>query len=58
MIWQTLSDFIAMGGYAPYVWGAVGTTAAALALEVRALRARRRAALDDIDLIVRMKGRV
>jgi heme exporter protein D len=58
MIWQTWSDFIAMGGYAAYVWGAVGTTAAALALEVAALRARRRAALDDIDVIVRMKGRV
>ena len=58
MIWQTWADFIAMGGYALYVWGAVGTTAAALALEVAALRARRRAALDDIDVIVRMKGRV
>jgi len=58
MIWQTWSDFIAMGGYALYVWGAVGTAVAALALEVAALRARRRAALDDIDVIVRMKGRV
>jgi heme exporter protein D len=47
-----------MGGYAAYVWGAVGTTAAALALEVAALRARRRAALDDVDLIVSLKGRV
>jgi len=58
MIWHTWSDFLAMGGYAAYVWGAVGTTAAALAFEVAALRARRRAALDDIDLIVDLKGRV
>jgi heme exporter protein D len=58
MIWRTWSDFIAMGGYAAYVWGAVGTTAAALALEVRALHARRRAALDDVDLIVQLKSRV
>ena len=45
MIWATWNDFLAMGGYAPYVWGSVGATAAALALEVLGLRARRRAAL-------------
>ena len=45
MIWQTWNDFISMGGYAPYVWGSVGATVAGLALEVLALRARRRAAL-------------
>ena len=45
MIWQTWNDFITMGGYAPYVWGSVGATAAGVALEVLALRARRSAAL-------------
>jgi heme exporter protein D len=45
MIWHTWSEFVAMGGYGPYVWGSVGATATALALEVLALRARRRAAL-------------
>jgi heme exporter protein D len=45
MIWQTWNDFIAMGGYAPYVWGAVGATAAGVLIEVLALRARRHAAL-------------
>jgi heme exporter protein D len=45
MIWHTWHDFLAMGGYAPYVWGSVGATVAGIALEVLALRARRRAAL-------------
>jgi len=49
MIWHTWNDFVAMGGYAPYVWGSVGATAAALALEVLALRARRRAALAHLE---------
>ncbi len=48
MIWHTWNDFVAMGGYAPYVWGSVGVTAAALAREV-ALRARRRAALAHLE---------
>ena len=29
-----MSEFLAMGGYAWYVWGSYGVTAAALALEV------------------------
>jgi heme exporter protein D len=45
MIWHTWSEFLAMGGYAPYVWGSVGATAAGVALEGLALRARRRTAL-------------
>jgi heme exporter protein D len=49
MSWHTWNDFVAMGGYAPYVWGSVGVTAAALALEVLALRARRRAALAHLE---------
>ncbi|MFZ6872665.1 heme exporter protein CcmD [Undibacterium sp. Di27W] len=34
MIWQSWSDFIAMGGYAWYVWGAVLVFFAALVLEL------------------------
>lgn len=45
MIWRSWHDFLAMGGYAPYVWGSLGATALGIALEVLALRARRRAAL-------------
>ncbi len=45
MIWQSASQFFAMGGYALYVWGSVAACAAALCAEVVALRLRRRAAL-------------
>ncbi|MYM29119.1 heme exporter protein D [Duganella sacchari] len=44
MIWDSWNDFLAMGGYARYVWGAFAVTALALLIEQLALRARRRAA--------------
>ncbi|MGE5491662.1 MAG: heme exporter protein CcmD [Actinomycetota bacterium] len=31
--WTSLSDFIAMGGYAGYVWGSFGVTALIMAVE-------------------------
>jgi heme exporter protein D len=34
MIWNSWSDFWAMGGYGVYVWGSFGVTAALMALEV------------------------
>ena len=39
-----MADFLAMGGYAFYVWGAYAFTAALIALEIIAVRARFRAA--------------
>jgi heme exporter protein D len=42
--WQSLADFLHMGGYGLYVWGSFGVSAAALALEQLLLR-RRRAAI-------------
>jgi heme exporter protein D len=33
MIWNSASEFFAMGGYALYVWGSFGVCALALALE-------------------------
>ena len=42
MNWASWSDFLAMGGYAPYVWGAFGVSAAALGLEGWLLALRRR----------------
>ncbi len=35
-----MSEFLAMGGYGFYVWGAYGVTALLLALEIAAVRAR------------------
>ena len=37
-------EFLSMGGYGFYVWGAYGVTALAVILEVASLRARIRAA--------------
>lgn len=43
MIWNSLDDFIAMGGYGLYVWGSYLVTAALIAAEIWLLRARYRA---------------
>ncbi len=32
--WQSLGEFLAMGGYAPFVWGAYGVAAALIAAEI------------------------
>ncbi len=49
MNWTSLSDFAAMGGYALYVWGSFAVTALAIAVELFALRLRRKA-LDQEDI--------
>jgi len=43
MNWKSLDDFIAMGGYGFYVWGAYLVTAALITAEILMLRMRRRA---------------
>ena len=45
MNWGSVAEFIAMGGYAGYVWGSFGVTLACMALEIFMLAARRRAAV-------------
>ena len=45
MSWASWSDFLAMGGYALYVWGSYGVTAGLIAVEVIMLLVRRRNAL-------------
>jgi heme exporter protein D len=50
MHWPDLGAFLAMGGYATYVWGSVGACALAMTLEAVGVRRRRRrieAALRD-----------
>ena len=44
MNWGSWGEFWAMGGYAFYVWGSYGVTAACLALEIVFLRRRAREA--------------
>ena len=48
MIWQSASEFWAMGGYGVYVWGSMGVSAALMALEVLLARMGRRQALDAV----------
>ena len=41
MNWNSLGDFLAMGGYALYVWGSFGVTVLALLIEPLLIRKRR-----------------
>lgn len=43
MIWNSVGDFIAMGGYGFYVWGSYLVTAGLIVAEILLLRARRHA---------------
>ena len=40
MHWHSLADFLAMGGYALYVWGSFGACALAMAAEMLLVRRR------------------
>lgn len=44
MNWHSLQDFLAMGGYGPYVWGSFAVVGALMAFEVWALARRERQA--------------
>jgi heme exporter protein D len=46
MNWQSLDEFLHMGGYGLYVWGSYGVTLAVMLAEVVLLRRRRAAAFD------------
>jgi heme exporter protein D len=45
MSWNSFADFVHMGGYGLYVWGAYGVTLAVLVGESLLARRRRRQAL-------------
>lgn len=48
MTWQNASEFWAMGGYGVYVWGSMGVSFVALALEVALVRVGRHHALQAV----------
>lgn len=48
MHWQSLSDFLNMGGYAFYVWGSFGLTLVCVIGELITLRLRRQRAIRQI----------
>ena len=48
MNWGSLGNFLAMGGYGVYVWGAYGVTLLCIGIELWALSRRwRRAQMED-----------
>jgi heme exporter protein D len=50
MQWNSLADFLHMGGYAFFVWSAYAVTALCIVAEVIALRSRSRRALERSGL--------
>ena len=42
MHWNSLSEFISMGGYGKYIWGSYAVTFVLLSAEIIMLRARKR----------------
>lgn len=49
MIWNSWSEFWAMGGYGLYVWGSFGVTALCVALEMTWVKNARAQALTQIS---------
>jgi heme exporter protein D len=47
--WNSVGEFLAMGGYGLYVWGSFGLCALALVVEGVMLAQRRRAALAALE---------
>jgi heme exporter protein D len=48
MQWHSLGEFVAMGGYAAYVWGSVGACAVAMLAEPWLLRRQHRRLLHTL----------
>jgi len=48
MQWNSVSEFFAMGGYALYVWGSFGLTAAVMVIEMVLIRNQRTELLRDL----------
>jgi len=53
-----MSELLAMGGYAWYVWMSYGAAAIAVIVEVAALRSRRKRAFDDLRMTSAAAGPV
>ncbi len=48
MQWNSVSEFFAMGGYALYVWGSFGVTAAVMLIESLLIRRQRQELLRNL----------
>lgn len=49
MNWASWSDFLAMGGYALYVWGSYAVVFGLLAMEIVLLISRKRSIMQQLD---------
>ncbi len=58
MNWGSADAFLAMGGYALYVWGSYAVTFLLMVLEVIFLVSRRRAAAAALEKAAGAQGRV
>ena len=52
---NAITEFFAMGGYAPYVWGAYGLTAAVAIALVAVSLAQRRSAMRTLAALERLR---
>ncbi|MDT8991886.1 heme exporter protein CcmD [Curvibacter sp. APW13] len=50
MQWNSIQEFLHMGGYALYVWGSFGATAAVVAMEVLQARAHRKSVIKSLAM--------
>lgn len=48
MQWNSISEFFAMGGYAFYVWGSFGLTAAVMLMEMVLIHRQRTELMRDL----------
>ena len=53
--WASWADFWNMGGRAWFVWGSYGVTALCIAIELWLLRVRRRATLQRLARLARLR---
>ncbi len=56
MNWGSWDNFLAMGGYAFYVWGSYGVTLALIVVELALLSARKRSVETALVRTVRARG--
>jgi heme exporter protein D len=56
MNWGSWNNFLAMGGYAFYVWGSYGVTLALIVAEIALVRARKRSVETMLVRTVRARG--
>lgn len=55
--WNSFSDFVAMGGYAGYVWGSFGVTAFVMVVEPIVVSRNRSSVIKRLQRQIRAENR-